>query len=807
MTWGMNMSLSRFGYVIEYSKPNGWPSCVIMCPSWILLATFRYSMMQSHLFKASMILAFPMANAGLRPAVRPVTCMYFCSSLFVPGPQKQQDGDGSKPKKGTKHPSTSYLRVPRVPSFWLIAIYEAKWRFPFRHRPTPSSHPNFSRKSSRSQKASSYRDPAWPLTLAARHDQLCAGCPNKWKSTKTYGLEQAKAADALAFDACLQIRIRYSEGILNSGILVWYFCKCFDTIPIDLALQRFNHRGADSGVRGLTGWYRQHLKCFQLKGSYTKAYRPANGIIQGGPMSMLVLTSLMTWVEHCQKAVPEAHPRSYADDLSLCTKSRTKNDLILKTKNMHQVTADFISTSGMAFDPDTCFTFGHPSVPGSIGSIQNHKSQHRLVGGSIELDKKKGWTEVEQKRAETWQKRIENIRFLPIGWFQNLTLIDRIMSRLTFGQGTHKLHLPSQSATSLRATVIRTVLNATFYDASPAIIFTILAKPSVDPEFALNIATIHLFIRSISRCDDKQRILNLIIQQNQTFPIDGPIARFHQLYHHEINHDTIHKFLNNHLDKHKWQHDLRETYRKTMWMRTARDRQQHFSGIQDGINRVLSLALLKKLTVEADTIQSQLDAQHIASVDASHDPRPKLKVPRLLLSAGVQTPERDHQHRRRPGSVQCKCGNAVPTIFHISWGCSCYEDLREEIWQHMPRPIEQMPICFQYTTLIPSNLEISETQIMGVQKRCWSKYGSAKSRIGMIPQRTFRILHDYGEFFFQLSQDWYSFVPQKVLPRCRSGRKSWRKWARRWDERDEHGVIGGLQSQNQQKLGVRAYYP
>ena len=138
---------------------------------------------------------------------------------------------------------------------------------------------------------------------------------------------------------------------------------------------------------------------------------------------------------------------------------------------MHQVTADFISNSGMAFNPDKCFTFGNTAVAGCIGSIQNHKSQFRLVGGSTKLDKKKGWTEVEQKRAETWQKIIENVRFLPIGWFQKLTIIDSIMSQLTFGQGTHKLHLPPNSATSLRATVIRTLLNATFYDASPAIIF------------------------------------------------------------------------------------------------------------------------------------------------------------------------------------------------------------------------------------------------------------------------------------------------------------------------------------------------
>jgi hypothetical protein len=53
---------------------------------------------------------------------------------------------------------------------------------------------------------------------------------------------------------------------------------------------------------------------------------------------MLLLTSLITtWIEFSQSKIPYAVPRCYADDLSLCTKARTKNALIEQTRGMHQL--------------------------------------------------------------------------------------------------------------------------------------------------------------------------------------------------------------------------------------------------------------------------------------------------------------------------------------------------------------------------------------------------------------------------------------------------------------------------------------
>eukprot|EP00969_Alexandrium_andersonii_P338002 14937671-Alexandrium_andersonii.AAC.1 len=52
-------------------------------------------------------------------------------------------------------------------------------------------------------------------------------------------------------------------------------------------------RGADVAVVGaLESFYRQHAKYFKLDGSFGSAYRAANGIAQGCPLSRMVLDSI-----------------------------------------------------------------------------------------------------------------------------------------------------------------------------------------------------------------------------------------------------------------------------------------------------------------------------------------------------------------------------------------------------------------------------------------------------------------------------------------------------------------------------------
>ena len=56
------------------------------------------------------------------------------------------------------------------------------------------------------------------LWAATRHDQLCQAWLPKWQSSSAYGLKQSNAADALAFQTCLQTQLDMQAGNFTSGI-------------------------------------------------------------------------------------------------------------------------------------------------------------------------------------------------------------------------------------------------------------------------------------------------------------------------------------------------------------------------------------------------------------------------------------------------------------------------------------------------------------------------------------------------------------------------------------------------------------
>ena len=229
-----------------------------------------------------------------------------------------------------------------------------------------------------------------------------------------YGLKQSLAADALAFHTCMDISIHAQDNFLTSGIS-YDMRKCFDTIPMILVLQIFNFRGADSQVtRALNGFYKQHHKYFKLEGSFDTPFRPSNGIIQGCPLSMLLLTSMVSaWCEFCMVQLPQSQPRSYADDLSVC------NFANHCARNLSIVLSNHINTQPILYSTPACSSMLRnvlhsviAVLEDSLPQITTHKSQFRLVGASVKLDSKKGWTDLEKERRTRWQQTVRNVGLL-----------------------------------------------------------------------------------------------------------------------------------------------------------------------------------------------------------------------------------------------------------------------------------------------------------------------------------------------------------------------------------------------------------
>ena len=216
-------------------------------------------------------------------------------------------------------------------------------------------------------------------------------------------------------------------------------------------------------------------------------------------------------------------------------------------------------------------------------------------------------------------------------------------------------------------------------------VFTLLAPPALEPAFAMQLAAFPLVQRVYSTPQSRRTLVQRLASARQEPPSDGPLAQILQLKALPPFRPIAEDFLHNRLKSDKWKHDLREIWREQTWRTLARERALHFAGAERGVNRKATLAYLQDLTAEADTLQIQQDSGQHELVPPSEDPRAKLKVLRLLLTAGLMTPGRDHRRRKRQGIIiRCACDGPAPTIEHISWCCKCYHRERREALQVVP---------------------------------------------------------------------------------------------------------------------------
>ena len=77
------------------------------------------------------------------------------------------------------------------------------------------------------------------------------------------------------------------------------------------------------------------------------------------------------------------------------------------------------------------------------------------------------------------------MRIFPVSWQQKAALIQSMILKFTFGQGMHALHVSRDTGRTMRATVLRTLLDADNYNSAPNAVFALLVPPNIDPVFAL----------------------------------------------------------------------------------------------------------------------------------------------------------------------------------------------------------------------------------------------------------------------------------------------------------------------------------
>lgn len=533
-----------------------------------------------------------------------------------------------------------------------------------------------------------------------------------WAPNEMWGCRQFRGAETMCLNIALQLeQVADTKDAVGGGI-AYDFRKCFDLIPIDLLFEAMCARGMSDAIIGpLKALYANLKRVFNLKGTCGDFWKATNGLVQGCPLSMIGLNSLVAVVlEIAQIKCPEVVARAYADDLSAVCVSQSKHCLIQSIHKFHRIVKALEEIKFGEISNKKSHTFGHPCLQKAVEPHYAHYTNFRIVGGSFLAENVTAThAELEAERFQTWSRTIERMRHAPWPWRVKARRLMATQSQATFAQGTHSFSIPDDELTKIRSRIMRTMFSVDFYSMNTHLTFAILLPPQLDPSFA----HVYQTLRTIARCLRQPHFRDIIqnrLRSVRRKSIEGPVRKIRKLLAGPFR-DLVEELLHNDLQGdalEEWAHRTRDKWREVLVQKASKNRPQHYSDICD-LDHFRTMALYRKWDAEAQILEDE-------------NLYMKLGVLRRLLVGGLLTEERDSRHRKDLRQPKCQCG-AEPTVLHISWYCPLFENTRKHILD-VVKPAD-LPMCARYSALIPIRLQLSDAAICTMQSGLvdiWQQY-------------------------------------------------------------------------------------
>ena len=182
----------------------------------------------------------------------------------------------------------------------------------------------------------------------------------QWVHPSQHGFRPKHSTNDVLYDVFTQMEDALLGGEPLHGLAL-DFAKCFDRVPQGLTLDLVEKMGLHPRIMTpLRAMYAKLRRRFKLPSGVGEAYSVTNGILQGCPLSVVLINALMSVLTHCITAeVPEAFVRSFADDAYLLSRhsEASVGACLLRVE-------DFCRITGMRLNMAKTFAFS---------SLKNHK--------------------------------------------------------------------------------------------------------------------------------------------------------------------------------------------------------------------------------------------------------------------------------------------------------------------------------------------------------------------------------------------------------------------------------------------------
>lgn len=167
----------------------------------------------------------------------------------------------------------------------------------------------------------------------------------EWLDDNLHGFRRAHGADDVWWGQALSIECALLQSDDLFGLSLDYG-KCFDRVPVNIVLELASYCGLPPKlVLPLRTLYTRLVRRFRVGCGVGQEFKATNGIIQGCPLSVVLLNLLVNvWARAVKAEVPKAGPCGYADDTGATSKELEPIQKVL------EITGTFATVTGQVLN-------------------------------------------------------------------------------------------------------------------------------------------------------------------------------------------------------------------------------------------------------------------------------------------------------------------------------------------------------------------------------------------------------------------------------------------------------------------------
>ena len=527
---------------------------------------------------------------------------------------------------------------------------------------------------------------------------------DSWISDELHGFRRSHGAEDVWWTQALAIEDALLQGSSLYGLSLDYG-KCFDRIPFHIVLELARVRGMSPRLLvPLKSLYANLTRRFRFGRALGREFKSTNGIIQGCPLSVVLLNLLVdVWAKSLKCEVPAAMPCGYADDTGMTSLEAAS------VQSTMDLTGTFATLTGQCLNAKKSHYWSTGSADDcellSVhlhGEAATRSDGGRMLGAHVAY-RRNVKNDLVLQRVSRGITVAERIRWAPLPMRARVQLLTSLVLPSTM-YGFSVGCMTVQSMNSLTSAIMRAAWGTKRSLRSKEIVLSLLAPGHlVDPRQAgvyQCLCTLRQFVSK--RPDLRDMLLRCWRAHVEGGSAPGPVGLVFKAvaqigwqwncFDHFSRPGRSPLPLCGGPDS-WWRHELRDGLQLARWAVAASQRLD-MAGLEapQGIDRSATLAFLNGRIRPGDAgiLRSILSGS--------------LRLQKRLFDAGLlQSP------------VCPFCGLANETVEHCFWDCPRWDSLRMAFGPPMARLHLQWPACTKECGLF---LEDSRVIGLSVQLEC-----------------------------------------------------------------------------------------